>query len=297
MNLKRILVALDPTDGPDPAFERALALAKVSGAELYLLHAVPANRRFSFRAAERLQRSMELRERAEAAGVKVRMAEQHGDPAEIIVLHADARPVDLIVMGTERRTGWARFRRPSVAERVLRRTKRPTLVVAFDDTGDGSAFENVLVAVDLSPASGPLIDTAAQLLPGDARELTVIHAVDSIEAAGAVRNPARWKVPEYRGYVLDGARRQLKAVMPVSVGANVKPQIRVAAGSVAETIVAHAADINADLIVMGRSPRFMDLGSAAVRVLRSTRRALLVVPPTAAAQTIDAGQLVHKRAA
>ena len=85
--------------------------------------------------------------------------------------------------------------------------------------------------------------------------------------------------------------------MPLSVGANVKPQLRVAAGSVAETIVAHAADVNADLIVMGRSRRFMHLGSTAVRVLRSTRRALLVVPPTAAAQTIDAGQLVHKRAA
>jgi hypothetical protein len=41
----------------------------------------------------------------------------------------------------------------------------------------------------------------------------------------------------------------------------------------------------------------MDLGSAAVRVLRSTRRALLVVPPTAPTQTIDAGQVIHKRAA
>ena len=297
MNHNRILVALTPTDGRDPAFERALTLAKASGAELYLLHAVPANRRFSFRAAERLQRSIELRERAEAAGVTVQMAEQHGDPAEIIVLHADARPVDLIVMGTERRTGWARFRRPSVAERVLRRTKRPTLVVAGDDTVDGSAFENVLVAVDLSPASRPLIETAMRLLRGDARELTVIHAVDSIEAAGAVHNPARWKVPEYRGYVLDGARRQLEALMPLSVGADLKAQIRVAAGSAAETIGAHAADVNADLIVMGRSRRFMHLGSTAVRLLRSTRRALLVVPPTTPAQTVDAGGPVHKRAA
>jgi len=297
MNHKRILVALGTTDGPDPAFERASALAKASGAELYLLHAVPANRRFSCRAAERLQRSIELRERAQAAGVKVQMAEQHGDPAEIIVLHADARPVDLIVMGTERRTGWARFRRPSVAERVLRRTKRPTLVVAGDDIVDGSAFENVLVAVDLSPASRALIDTAMRLLRGEARQLTVIHAVDSIEAAGAVRNPARWKVPEYRGYVLDGARRQLEAVMALSGDADVKPHIRVAAGSAAEAIGAHAADVNADLIVMGRSRRFMHLGSTAVRVLRSTRHALLVVPPTAAAHTIDAGEPVHKRAA
>jgi nucleotide-binding universal stress UspA family protein len=38
MTHNRILVALNLTDGPNPAFERALALAKTSGAELYLLH-------------------------------------------------------------------------------------------------------------------------------------------------------------------------------------------------------------------------------------------------------------------
>ena len=297
MSHHRILVALSPADGRDSAFERALALAKTSGAERYLLHAVPADRRFSDRAAERLERSFELRKRAEAANVTVQMAEQHGDPAEIIVLHADARGVDLIVMGTERRTGWARFRRPSVAERVLRRTKRPTLVVAGDDNGDGSAFENVLVAVDLSPASRALIDTAMRLLQGEARALTVVHAVDTIEAAGAVRHPARWKVPEYRGYVLDDARRQLAVVMPPSVGENVKADLRVAAGSAAETIGAHAAAVDADVIVMGRSRRFMHLGSTAVRLLRSTRRALLVVPPTAPAQAIAGGRPMHMRAA
>src|SRR5688572_2160630 len=125
---KRLLVPLSLPDGPDVAFERALAMAKAWGSEMYLLHAVPAYERFSYRAAERLQRSKELRERAAAAGVSAQSVEQHGDPAEIIVLHADARAVDLIVIGTDRRTGWARWRQRSVAESVLRRTKRPTLV-------------------------------------------------------------------------------------------------------------------------------------------------------------------------
>ena len=224
-------------------------------------------------------------------------AKQHGDPAEIIVLHADARPVDLIVMGTERRTGWARFRQKSVAERVLRRTKRPTLVVPSDDTADASAYENVLVAVDLSPASRALTDTAMHLLGGGGRRLTAIHAVDSIEPAGALRNRARWLVPEYRGYLLGEARRQLKAVMPQDVGNDIKPKLRVAAGAPAETIGVHAADVNADLIVMGRSKRFMHLGSTAVRILRTTNRALLVVPPTAAVQTIDTERSTSYRAA
>ena len=136
MTHNRILVALNLIGGRDAAFERALALARTSGAELYLLHAVPANERFSFRAAERLQRAEAFRQRAEAAGVNAHAVEQRGDAAEIIVLHADARPVDLIVMGTERRPWWARFRRKSIAERVLRRTKRPTLIVPADDAAD-----------------------------------------------------------------------------------------------------------------------------------------------------------------
>jgi nucleotide-binding universal stress UspA family protein len=107
---KRLLVPLSLSDGRDVAFEHALAMATAWSAELYLLHAVPADERFSYRATERLQRSKELRERAEAAGVSAQWVEQHGDPAEIIVLHADARAVDLIVIGTERRTGWARWR-------------------------------------------------------------------------------------------------------------------------------------------------------------------------------------------
>jgi nucleotide-binding universal stress UspA family protein len=229
--------------------------------------------------------------------VSVQTVEQHGDPAEIIVLHADARPVDLIVMGTERRTGWARLRQRSVAEQVLRRTKRPTLVVRSDDTGAGSVFENVFVAADLSPASTALIDTALQFSEGDARQVTVIHAVDTIEPRGAFRHRARWMVPEYRGYVLDEAHRQLEALMPPRAGTNVKSQLRVAAGPAAETISAHAADVDADLIVMGRSPRFLNLGSTAVRILRNTDRALLIVPPTASAQTTDAEQSNHKRAA
>jgi nucleotide-binding universal stress UspA family protein len=102
-------------------------------------------------------------------------------------------------------------------------------------------------------------------------------------------------VPEYRGYVLGDARRELAKRIPPNVASGVK--LRVAAGPAASTIRAHAADVNADLIVMGRSKRFMHLGSIAIRVLRRTDRALLVVPPSAAEQTIDAERPVHTRAA
>src|SRR5690242_16811996 len=118
MNIQRILVAIDSLNGRDAAFDRGLALAQATGAELYLLHAVPANQSFSSHGAERLERKDDLRARAEQAGVRVLAVEQHGDAADIIELHANARAVDLIVMGGEPR-GWRRWR-PGVAEQVVR---------------------------------------------------------------------------------------------------------------------------------------------------------------------------------
>ena len=128
----RILCAIDLEKASERAFDRALNLAIISEAKLHLLHATPANVPFSWRAAERLRYLTDLRERAEAAGVKVRVDEQHGDPARVIVLHANARKMDLVVLGSNRRRGWRRLREGSVSERVLRRAAWPVLIVPWD---------------------------------------------------------------------------------------------------------------------------------------------------------------------
>ena len=74
----------------------------------------------------------ELRERAKAAGVEVRVEEQQGDPIRVIVLHANARKVDIVVLGSNGRRGWRRLREGSVAESVLRRAAWPVLIVPWD---------------------------------------------------------------------------------------------------------------------------------------------------------------------
>jgi nucleotide-binding universal stress UspA family protein len=130
--LGRILCAIDLEKASERAFDRALNLAVISEAKLHILHATPANVPFSWRATERLEYLSGLRERAEAAGVKVRVEEQHGDPARVIVLHANARKVDLVVLGSNRRRGWRRLRDGSISERVLRRAAWPVLIVPWD---------------------------------------------------------------------------------------------------------------------------------------------------------------------
>lgn len=272
---KRILVPVTLAAAPDIGFDRALALARTSGAELYLLHAVPLDQRYGFRAELRATRFRDLRERAVVAGVPVQVVEQQGDAADVIVLHADTRPIDLIVMTSARRTTWARIRQPSVTENVVRRTIRPTLVVR---PGESTEFSHVLVGVDRSPESAQLVGSVAALPGSDVRQLTVVHAVEQIEAADAVRSPGRWKVAEYRGHVIHEARRDLRVMMQgVETGATVS--LRVAGGSADEVIGAHAAAVNPDLIVIGRSKRLLQFATTASRILRSTDHSLLVIPP------------------
>ena len=130
--LARILCAVDLEKASERAFDRALALAVLGNARLFILHAVPATVPFSVRAAERVRYLTGLRKRAEAAGVKVRVEQQHGEPAGVIVLHANSRKADIVILGSNRRRGWRRFREGSVSERVLRRASWPVLIVPWD---------------------------------------------------------------------------------------------------------------------------------------------------------------------
>jgi nucleotide-binding universal stress UspA family protein len=141
--IKRVLCAIDLTKASRNAFDRALSVARVSNARLYVLHAVPANMPFSWQASERLELLTALRKRAERDGVAVRVVEQHGDPAGVIVLYANSRKADLVVLGSNRRRGWRRFREGSVGERVLRSAAWAVLVVPWDIGSGAPRAKNV----------------------------------------------------------------------------------------------------------------------------------------------------------
>src|SRR3954468_12106688 len=89
--ITKIVCAIDLTKASRNAFDRALSIARVSKGRLYVLHAVPANVRFSTQQSERRELFTRLRQRAERHGVPIRIVEQHGDPTGVIVLHANAR--------------------------------------------------------------------------------------------------------------------------------------------------------------------------------------------------------------
>jgi nucleotide-binding universal stress UspA family protein len=134
--ISRVLAAVDFSTPAREAFNYALALSKRRNAELAVVHAVPARRPFSHKARERMALLARLRQQAEQTGVPFMERVQHGDPAEMILLHAQSFGADVIVMGTHQRSGFERLRAGSVSNRVLAGATVPVLVLPDPDTDD-----------------------------------------------------------------------------------------------------------------------------------------------------------------
>lgn len=140
--LRRILVPIDFSECCRKALEYALPLARQFGAQLTLLHVMPANYfvgsefgpvDFPVPEAEwRENSSRELRalaERTIAEAVPTETQVRQGQPAHEIAACAQELGIDLIVLSTHGRTGLRHVLVGSVAENVVRYASCPVLVV------------------------------------------------------------------------------------------------------------------------------------------------------------------------
>lgn len=141
---RRILHATDFSRASGPAFARAVSLARATGAELLIAHVlpsvgpigaegyVPARMYVEMEAAVRRgaeKRLNSLLERAGKARVRPKGLLLDGVAHEEIAAAAKARKVDLVVVGTQGRTGLARMFLGSVAARVISTSPCPVLAV------------------------------------------------------------------------------------------------------------------------------------------------------------------------
>ncbi|MDZ7708568.1 MAG: universal stress protein [Trueperaceae bacterium] len=129
----KILVPTDFSSSADAAI--ALARENFPNAACRLLHVLDPKRVADPLAgaapvrAEREALASELAARLdEVARDGDERVVEVGAPVEVILADAEAWRADLIVMGTHGRTGLAHFLNGSVAERVVRRARRPVLI-------------------------------------------------------------------------------------------------------------------------------------------------------------------------
>ena len=140
-SVKRILAPVDFSEFSRRSLKAAARLAEQRGAELEVLNAfemptpppflgLPATEERHDEIVE--ARLGQLTEFIESVGVSAQVKERWViamRPAEAIVHIGAERNIDLVVMGTAGREGVARFFLGSTAERVLRKTSRPVMVI------------------------------------------------------------------------------------------------------------------------------------------------------------------------
>jgi nucleotide-binding universal stress UspA family protein len=223
-------------------------------------------------------------------GVRARSLECDGPAADAVLSLAESEGATLIAMTTHGRTGLARWVFGSVAEKVLRASEVPVLVVRSFGSERTEAegepaerrgpevFRRILVPSDGSESSLEVVPHAAELARLCGAEVVAVSvAAPSLPAVAArYAGPVDRRHPE----LLEGARAAQLAASRFA-----------AAGARASTIVAHgdpAAEIvdasrrqGFDLIAMathGRSgvSRWV-LGSVTEKVLRAASVPMLVV--------------------
>ncbi|WP_456471829.1 universal stress protein [Methanocaldococcus sp.] len=138
---KRIVV---PTDGSEVSMEavnHAIHIAKKLNSEIYAIYVVDISpfvglpMEGSWEMITEVLREegeeilKKVKELGEKEGVEIKTKMLDGIPAEEIVRFAKEKNADLIVMGTTGKTGLERILLGSVAERVIKTSPCPVLVV------------------------------------------------------------------------------------------------------------------------------------------------------------------------
>ena len=133
-DVDRVLVAADGRQQVDAPVREAIALAETVDATLYALSVVddvhsslPVVLEAFENAAE--ETTADVERRATDRGVDVVTAVERGVPHEVIVDYARDRDVDLLVLGTESRSGLDRLAMGSVSQRVVGSAPAPVLTV------------------------------------------------------------------------------------------------------------------------------------------------------------------------
>lgn len=134
---KKIIVGMDFSEISDRAAKTAAELARGLGAEVVLVHVISPSSDYTdparFIAEVRSGIEDQLQERvkslAASTGAKADWGVVDGRPAEEISAFADKWGGDMIVTGTAGKGGVARMLLGSVADRLVRISKVPVLVV------------------------------------------------------------------------------------------------------------------------------------------------------------------------
>jgi nucleotide-binding universal stress UspA family protein len=305
LKIKKVLVAIDFSEPSLQAFEFALPILKHFGAQLHLVHvsapAYPLTSRATMplvvsevTVGKRVRRH--LRDVAKKYSVKLEPGTVHalrGRAFTEICRLARAKGIDLIITSTRGLTGLKHLALGSTAERVVRYSPCPVLVVRPSErkstagrnglkTKRDLSFHKILVPTDFSECAMKGVAYAKALAGEFGSKLVLLH---SVAPQYYVTNDeyARYDFSLLMQQCENAARGQLgELVEKTDWGGVLELETSLQTGHPGDQICSRAADHRVDLIVVSTHGRtglkHIFIGSTAEYVMRHAPCPVLVVP-------------------
>jgi len=191
-----------------------------------------------------------------------------GEPAWRIEEYVRDQGVDLIMMPTH---GYGKFRRfllGSVTAKLLHDVNCAIWTSAHTPEAPAppAGYRSVLCAVDLSPASLPLVRWASEFAREQGAALKLAHAIP------AAKTPVAFDLEgdRFRGFLFDQAHAQM-AKLQQEAGTNLDSVVE--GGDVAHVVADAARAGQSDLVVIGRGIMQHTLGNMRTNVYSMIREA------------------------
>lgn len=303
LEIRNVLVPIDFSEPSMQAIEFALPLLKEFGADLHLVHVFTPDYPLASMAAmplvvpeldveKRVRRH--LRDVAKKYGVRLRpdnIYALRGRPFEEICRLARDRGIDLIVTTTRGNTGLKHVVLGSTAERVVRYSACPVLVVRTRDRKKKAGrngksprvlgIRKILVPIDFYACSMQGLAYAKALAKKFGAKLVLLHAI-RLQCYVTSDEYARHDFPLLMQQAEKAAREQMRDLVRKTNWQGITVESSLQIGQIGDQICTYAKDYGANIIVTSTHGttglKHILLGSTAEYVVRHAPCPVLVVP-------------------
>ncbi len=179
-----VLLATDGSETASKAVMQGFEVAANFDASVHILcvraHADQSNGETSVtNAADSAETIIQtVKQKGRDFDVEVQLAVRTGRPHREILVYADQQGIDLLVLGTQGRTGLRKFALGSVATSVVREATQPVLTVSKNVTNVRSAFHEILIPTNGRPGTAAAISHGIELSAAYSARVHAVYVVD-----------------------------------------------------------------------------------------------------------------------
>lgn len=285
MKNPNILVTTDFSELGNKAFEAADLIVSVLGGSLTPFHAFMADEEAYKPKLRQIIKNRELFQNKLDETARQYINEKHlkpgkmvnGEPVTAILKAADS--YDMIVMSSHGRTGFDRLYLGSVAEKVLRLSRKPVLIV--EDKSVIKPLNSIMVTTDFSRESEAAFPWANELAEAAGAGIDVVNIV-SVEQSSVLG----FSDPDYVNSIAAETEDKLQNLIDIhfpDIKDRVKPRVIVSKQAAHKRLTELVDSSGYNLIVMATVGHtglgYLLLGSTAASLVRRVETAVLVVHP------------------